>query len=92
VITLANTALDDHKLLVELACATALAPSYSLKFVSAFAPIIERKKIIVFVVCGGFKTTVNDLIDYEEILRKDSSKSWTAKFDDGSQLSIEKWL
>jgi len=59
---------DDHKLLVELACSTALTPAY---FPSLFSNIFRtsQPKNVVFIVCGGFGVSLNDLEFYKQTVK-----------------------
>ena len=60
---------DEHKMLVELACATTMVPAY-------FPPLFERlvprqsgrRPVVVFVVCGGFKIALEDIAEYQTLL------------------------
>lgn len=65
--TNSNMCIDDHKTLIELACGATLAPAYSQKlFGSIFGqpPTTEKRRTIVFIVCGGFKITLKDMMSY----------------------------
>jgi L-serine/L-threonine ammonia-lyase len=53
--------VDEEKLNVELACSTALAPAYHPEFL---AKLLPDAKTIVFIVCGGFKISVQELAGY----------------------------
>ncbi|KAF8604689.1 tryptophan synthase beta subunit-like PLP-dependent enzyme [Ceratobasidium sp. AG-I] len=57
--------LDEQKLLVELACAATLAPAYIPGFLAALIPTTpSRRLVVVFIVCGGSKTTYEDAARY----------------------------
>lgn len=61
---------DEHKIMVELACATTLAPAYwgggnGLFFEKLVPPRQDqRRRTVVFVVCGGFKISLADMEKY----------------------------
>lgn len=68
---------DEQKILVELACATALVPAFESR-------VAERlfnsggsgpKKTVVFIVCGGYKITLDDLEQYKAHLSTPSGKA-----------------
>ena len=67
---------DDHKILVELACSTTLAPAYSPELFARLVPPSPSgaRKNVVFVVCGGFKISLAELEDYRTIVEK--KKYW----------------
>ncbi|ETW85554.1 hypothetical protein HETIRDRAFT_438326 [Heterobasidion irregulare TC 32-1] len=66
---------EDHKMLVELACATTLAPAYNPLLLDSLVPLVhsEAKKIrnMVFIVCGGFKISHDEMKEYEDIVAAD---------------------
>jgi L-serine/L-threonine ammonia-lyase len=83
--------VDDHKFLVELACSATLVPAYKLELVTRLVPPTRaEKKILVFIVCGGFKISQQDLVDYSEIVRKDleAEGKWDAMVD-GEKLQLD---
>jgi len=57
--------LEDHKMMVELACGTALALGYYEPILKSVFPSITPDECIVIVVCGGVKTTLSDLVRYD---------------------------
>ncbi|RPD53162.1 tryptophan synthase beta subunit-like PLP-dependent enzyme [Lentinus tigrinus ALCF2SS1-7] len=59
---------DDHKLLVELACSATLTPAYNRSLFRALVPPSEKQATVVFVLCGGFKVSLQDLKEYENIV------------------------
>ncbi|KAI0312735.1 tryptophan synthase beta subunit-like PLP-dependent enzyme [Amylostereum chailletii] len=79
---------DDHKTLVELACATTLAPAYAPGLLQRLVPTGPGQKTLVFVVCGGFKVSTEHLKDYTDILENHMSKYWDVKLPDGETLSV----
>ncbi|GLB35306.1 putative pyridoxal-phosphate dependent enzyme [Lyophyllum shimeji] len=84
---------DDHKLLVELACSTTLTPAYKPALFNRLSPATPgRKRTVVFIVCGGFKVSLNDVQEYRRLLDEDVSQggAWTVLLDDGDTLEVEK--
>ena len=82
---------DDHKFLVELACSATLVPAYKRELVTRLvSPTGAEKKTIVFIVCGGFKISQQDLVEYSEIVRKDlgAGGKWDAMVD-GEKLQLD---
>lgn len=66
--------IDDHKMLVELACAATLCPAYKpTLFDHLVPPITNDDRVVVFIVCGGFRISLNDLVEYESIVKKELS-------------------
>ncbi|KAI0693711.1 tryptophan synthase beta subunit-like PLP-dependent enzyme [Cytidiella melzeri] len=60
---------DDHKILVELACATTLTSAYSPGLFDRLVPSQPAmKRTVVFIVCGGFKVSLRELGGYRTIL------------------------
>ncbi|EJD39962.1 tryptophan synthase beta subunit-like PLP-dependent enzyme [Auricularia subglabra TFB-10046 SS5] len=59
---------DEHKILVELACSTALVPAFEPVLASKLFSGGDRRKAVVFIVCGGYKITLDDLEGYREHL------------------------
>ncbi|TFK55277.1 tryptophan synthase beta subunit-like PLP-dependent enzyme [Heliocybe sulcata] len=79
---------DDHKLLVELACSTTLAPAYSS---SLFSNIFRtsRPKNVVFLVCGGFNVSLDDMQLYKQTLKEPATgevdkEAWWGPAKEGS--------
>ncbi|TFK42925.1 tryptophan synthase beta subunit-like PLP-dependent enzyme [Crucibulum laeve] len=85
---------NDHKLLVELACSTTLVPAYHPSlFEKLVKPEGERKRIVVFIVCGGFKVSVEEAAEYMRILQEVPSgpeEYWNVKGDNGELLEVPK--
>lgn len=65
--------IDDHKMLVELACAATLCPAYKPTLFEHLVPPTDDDRVVVFIVCGGFKISLNDLVEYENIVEKELS-------------------
>jgi L-serine/L-threonine ammonia-lyase len=62
--------LDKHKIVVDLACRAALGPVYdSTLFANIFqrtsAPQESQPRTIVFVICGGLKVNLADMLEYQ---------------------------
>lgn len=85
--------LDDHKMLVELACATTLAPLYAPTLASHLFPPTptslasqeeNEDKAIVFIFCGGFKISNDEMAEYSRIVADDVVKggSWKVCVDE----------
>lgn len=88
---LAGAFSDDHKFLVELACSATLVPAYKPELVARLVPPTgAEKKILVFIVCGGFKISQQDLVDYSEFVRKDlgAGRRWDVMVD-GEKLQLD---
>lgn len=61
---------EDHKFLVELACATTLTPGYNSHLFEKLVPEIEgeeEKRTVLFIVCGGFKVSLDDMMEYRRL-------------------------
>lgn len=72
-------------MLVELACSTTLAPLYSPSLASHLfpsSPSIEADAL-VFIVCGGFKISNDEMAEYGRIVEEDvaTSESWEVRID-----------
>ncbi|KAF8162968.1 tryptophan synthase beta subunit-like PLP-dependent enzyme [Crassisporium funariophilum] len=84
---------NDHKFLVELACSTTLVPAYHPPL---FDKLVAPKKqpdgrrVVVFVVCGGFKIDLETASDYQRALSEDLRAVWTVKYDDGELFNFER--
>lgn len=68
---------DEHKMLIELACATTLSVAYDpdvfwriLDPESTLSPEEKRKKTVVFIACGGFNVTNSEIGSYQDLLEK----------------------
>ncbi|KAH8983570.1 tryptophan synthase beta subunit-like PLP-dependent enzyme [Lactarius hatsudake] len=88
---LAGAFADDHKFLVELACSATLVPAYKRELVTRLVPPTGVEKMaLVFIVCGGFKISQQDLLEYSEIVRKDLGEGgkWDAMID-GEKLQLD---
>ncbi|TFY83456.1 hypothetical protein EWM64_g569 [Hericium alpestre] len=91
----AGSFVDDHKMLVELACSATLAPAYKGSLLSHLIPApqasSERWRRLVFIVCGGFKISRSEMREYDEIVARDlaAGGDWTVLVD-GAALNVEK--
>ncbi|KAH7930875.1 tryptophan synthase beta subunit-like PLP-dependent enzyme [Leucogyrophana mollusca] len=82
---------EDHKFLIELACAATLAAGYNRELFShilaagkpwetsptASAVQQEKPKTVVFIVCGGIKVSFDDLGEHQELVQA------SAQLEDG---------
>ena len=84
---------DEHKIMVELASSTTLSPIYSPQL---FREIFgERKacaegeglKTLIFIVCGGFKISANEMEAYRVELEI-SGLEGKAAFVDGVKVDL----
>jgi L-serine/L-threonine ammonia-lyase len=79
-------------MLVELACGAALSPAYNKTlFHSVIPPTSEasKKPTVVFVVCGGFKISLEELVEYKKCVEADVADSWEVRLD-GRTFSVAK--
>ncbi|KAH8833574.1 tryptophan synthase beta subunit-like PLP-dependent enzyme [Flagelloscypha sp. PMI_526] len=64
--------VEDHKILVEPSCSTALCPAYSQSLFNKVVPGTEGpSRKVVFIVCGGFKVTFEDLVRWKKVVTED---------------------
>jgi L-serine/L-threonine ammonia-lyase len=82
---------------VELACSTTLVPAYHPDFfnklVDASGRKDEKRPVVVFVVCGGFKIDLQTATEYQELAKADPNgdkKSWSVEYDDGQLFSFSR--
>jgi L-serine/L-threonine ammonia-lyase len=81
---------EDHKFLVELACSTTLTPAYNQAFFSSLlAP--TKPRVVVFIVCGGFKISLEEMLEYQALLDDDMrhGAAWEV-FCDGERWQVNK--
>jgi len=64
---------DDHKVLVELACSTTLVPAYRRALFEKLVPAEDpnQTRTVVFIVCGGFKVGLDDVVEYQKLVEED---------------------
>lgn len=53
---------------MELACSTTLTPAYNPDLLQAVLPELPLQPVLVFIVCGGFKASIEDMVDYRRLL------------------------
>ncbi|EKM82988.1 hypothetical protein AGABI1DRAFT_69092 [Agaricus bisporus var. burnettii JB137-S8] len=84
---------DDHQLLVELACSTTLVPAYHPILFDRMVPPRSKARCVVFIVCGGFKVSLSDAIEFRDIVendKSDASADWEVLCPDGQLLRVPK--
>ena len=71
-------------MLVELACATTLVPAYHRALFDRLVPKKEsgEERVVVFVVCGGFKTSIEEVSGYQQ----EHKGTWKVQCDDGTEF------
>lgn len=81
---------EDHKFLVELACSTTLIPAYKRRIFDQILPPRNdgKRRTVVFVVCGGNKTSLKEMSNYPNIIDQQSGpwKVWV----EGKEIDVEK--
>lgn len=91
---------EDHKFLVELACATTLTAAYNPTLfshiwrkeslgISGATTAVVKPKAIVLIVCGGVKISLDEVESYKFIVRSKEEKTaeWSVCCD-GQHLTI----
>jgi len=81
-------------MLVELACSTTLAPAYNPSlFAHLFSSSsIEKDRVVVFIVCGGFKISLDEMEEYRRIVSanlKNGEDNWEVLYN-GERLFFAK--
>lgn len=80
-------------MLVELACSTTLIPGYHKElFDELVPPKVDGdagRRVVVFVVCGGFKIDLKTAAEYERQSNENRIVRWTVKYDDGKPFAFE---
>jgi L-serine/L-threonine ammonia-lyase len=86
-------------MLTELACSTTLTPGYNRDFLlhvlgaefSALSSEERKKKSLVFVVCGGVKSSIEEFKEFEEIVVADADAAsyWHVQID-GRNIQVPK--
>ncbi|CAK5279537.1 unnamed protein product [Mycena citricolor] len=79
--------VDDHKTMVELACSTTLVAAYNPELLDRIVPQDGKRRTALFVVCGGFKVSLEDLAGYAQHLQTYSGP--LNAFCDGEELKIK---
>lgn len=80
-------------MLVELACSTTLVPAYHPTLFDRMVPPTSETRCVVFIVCGGFKVSLSDAVEFREIVEKDmngASTEWEVLCPDGERLQVPK--
>lgn len=82
---------DEHKILVELACAVTLVSAYSPTLFDKLVPPKPSgaKRTVVYIVCGGFKVSLAELAEYKSIVEADKAPEWDVLCN-GERWSISK--
>jgi len=89
---------DEHKFLVELACSTTLTPAYKPALFSRLMSSIpavdgkQKEKTVVFIVCGGFKISLEEMAEYHQLVKTDLKQGigrWEVMCD-GEQWFVDK--
>jgi L-serine/L-threonine ammonia-lyase len=75
-------------MIVELACSTTLTPAYEPALMSHL--MAGTKKTLVFIVCGGYKISLDEMEEYREMVREDLErrKTWEGTYN-GEQWCID---
>ncbi|TFK72540.1 tryptophan synthase beta subunit-like PLP-dependent enzyme [Pluteus cervinus] len=83
---------EDHRMLVELACSTTLSPAYKTQLFEKVVPSSTDKKTVVFIVCGGFKTSLDDMVEYRKTVEDDvrSDQTQWEVWIDGKCVKVDK--
>ncbi len=76
---------------MELACAVTLVPAYNPTLFRALVPHTDKPATVVFIVCGGFKISLEDLKEYERIVEAEfaAGGEWDVAFN-GQGIKIPK--
>jgi L-serine/L-threonine ammonia-lyase len=77
--------------MVELACATTMVPGYSKELFDRLVPVKTsgEPRNVIFIVCGGFKVSVAELMEYTKIAAAETSSHWEVLCN-GEQWSLLK--
>ncbi|KAL1742798.1 tryptophan synthase beta subunit-like PLP-dependent enzyme [Schizophyllum fasciatum] len=87
---------DEHKMLVELACAVTLTAAYNATLFNELVPVKSGQaaadRTVVFVVCGGFKVSLEEVERYRQEVAADLKAGgvWDVLSDQGKVTKIEK--
>ena len=82
---------EDHKTLVELACAVTLAPAYKPTLFRKVVPQKDDAPTVVFIVCGGFKISLEEMETYKQIVAGElaGSADWDVACN-GEHLTVSR--
>ncbi|KAF7304698.1 PALP domain-containing protein [Mycena kentingensis (nom. inval.)] len=78
---------DDHKTLVELACSVTLVPAYKREL---FEHVVQSRGDCVYVVCGGYKVSLDDLFGYRATLDTIADGKEFSVHCDGEVIQVKK--
>ncbi|KDQ59472.1 hypothetical protein JAAARDRAFT_56487 [Jaapia argillacea MUCL 33604] len=67
----AESFAEDHKFLIELACATTISAAYKPALISHLFPNATKPLTLVFIVDGGFKISLAEMEEYRKIVQED---------------------
>lgn len=79
-------------MLVELACSTTLTAAYAPALFSRLVPGAPEKTV-VFVVCGGFKVSLDDMVEYRQLVEADLESGGVDYWEvlcDGERWRVDK--
>ncbi|KAM5539099.1 hypothetical protein V8D89_007322 [Ganoderma adspersum] len=79
---------EDHKILVELACAATLSPAHSPTLFRKVVPETKQRTTVIFIMCG-VKVSLSDLEEYRGIVAPEvaARMGWTVACN-GENLTI----
>ncbi|KZT11494.1 tryptophan synthase beta subunit-like PLP-dependent enzyme [Laetiporus sulphureus 93-53] len=84
---------EEHKMLAELACSATLTPAYKSDLFNKLLPrpSTATPRTAVFIVCGGFKISLEEMEEYKKLLEADAGRGgqWTVLCN-GEQWNVEK--
>ncbi|KAL7283204.1 hypothetical protein ACG7TL_002631 [Trametes sanguinea] len=84
---------EDHKTLVELACSATISTAYNLELFRRLVPEAQSngQAAVVFIVCGGFKVSLDDMEEYRRIVAADlqAGGDWLVAYN-GELLEVYK--
>lgn len=79
---------DEQKILVELACSTTLVPAFNPAVFHQILPSQDgADRCVVFIVCGGFKTSLEEMKEFREVV-SESTDRWEVVYDDGVTIAV----
>jgi L-serine/L-threonine ammonia-lyase len=58
-------------MLAELSCASTLIPAYEPGLMERLSGANDKPKTVVFIVCGGFKISLEEMEEYRTIVRRE---------------------
>lgn len=75
-------------MLTELACAATLTPAYEPRLMERLSGANDKPKIVVFIVCGGFKISLKEIEEYRTIVQRELE---AGKYDWECACNGERW-